>query len=154
MTSYENPRYSAYILHSVVCHHIITTNNSHRHQQFPPLRRRNPPDQPISKCRSIHSSGKTPLVASAATQDGPISNCDNSCRCVPRATAKILQADRTLAFLVNPLSSCIESHIYPRVAVPSGIASSFTVHFLLRPTSPPPYLQLVYLCLSKCKGGR
>lgn len=89
-----------------VSSHHYQTNNPHRHQQFPPLRRRNPPDQPISKCPPIHFSGKTPLVASAATQEAgetvPYHKIVN-CRRVPRATAKILHADYTLDVLVNPL---------------------------------------------------
>lgn len=127
----------------VSSHHYPVHNEysiSYRHQHFPPLRSRNPPPRPTNtQVYSNRLLRETPLVlASAATQEVAETVSYQKVvkrRRVPRATAKILHTDRTLDFLVNPPSSCAELHIYPRVAVPSGTAPSFTIHF-----SAPPHI--------------
>lgn len=127
-----------------VSSHHYQTNNSHRHINFHP--------------QKAESSGSTNIQVHTDSflREDPFGGISSharrshikkviNCRRVPRATAKILHVDHTLDFFVNPLSSCTDFHIYPRVAVPSGTASSFAIHFLLRHTTPPPHSWYLYV---------
>lgn len=153
---HENPCHIAYVLLSGV---ITSLHNkysiSYRHQHFHPFEVGipPPPDHPTSN-RFLRED---PLVvASAATQEvGETVSYQKVIkrRRVPRATAKILHADRTLDFLVNPPSSCAQFHIYPRVAVPVRHSTILYNPFFCSATQHRP-LAAESPCLSRCSGDR
>lgn len=123
--------------------HHYQTNSPHCISNFHPSEGGIPR---INQYQSAHQSIPS-LVASAATQEVG--------ETVQHQKASIVVACRTqlprfctltvLWTLFNPLSSCAEFHIYPRVAVPSYTTSSLIIHFLLRHTSPPLHCWYLYV---------
>lgn len=143
----------------VSSHHYTTNILSHTVISTSTLRSRNPPPSRSSNIQ-VYSNRflrEDPLVvASAATQEvGETVSYQKVIkrRRVPRATAKILHADRTLDFLVNPPSSCAQFHIYPRVAVPVRHSTILYNPFFCSATQHRP-LAAESPCLSRCSGDR